>query len=67
MMATCGEVGARTPFGLDLSDPEVVTQVSERAHAQAKPLENVPYEAPYRRRMIRVHTRRALQALVAAG
>ena len=30
-------------------------------------LENVPYEAPYRRQMLRVHTRRAIEALVEAG
>jgi 4-hydroxybenzoyl-CoA reductase subunit beta len=51
--------------GRKLSDPEVVTLVSDRAHQQAKPLENVPYEAPYRRRMIKVYTKRAIEAMVA--
>jgi CO/xanthine dehydrogenase FAD-binding subunit len=54
-------------LGKSLSDPEVAKLVSERAHVQAKPLENVPYEAPYRRRMIQVHTRRAIEAIVSAG
>jgi CO/xanthine dehydrogenase FAD-binding subunit len=54
-------------LGKKLSDPAFATVVSERAHAQCKPLENVPYEAPYRRRMIELHTRRAIEALVAAG
>lgn len=54
-------------IGRKLSESAVAEQVAERAHAQCKPLENVPYEAPYRRQMIRVHTRRAVQALVARG
>lgn len=53
--------------GKRLADPAVARIVSEAAHAQCKPLENVPYEAPYRREMIRVYTRRAIDALVAAG
>ncbi len=53
--------------GRKLSDPTVAHTVAERAHAQCKPLENVPYEAPYRRQMIRVHTHRAIEAIVAAG
>ena len=54
-------------IGKKLSDPTVARMVSERAHKQCKPLENVPYEAPYRRQMIKVHTRRAIERLVANG
>ncbi len=53
--------------GKPLSDPAVAAAVAERVHKQCKPLENVPYEAPYRRQMLRVHTRRAIEELVAAG
>jgi 4-hydroxybenzoyl-CoA reductase beta subunit len=54
-------------IGKKLSDASFAAIVAERAHAQCKPLENVPYEAPYRRRMIEVHTRRAIASLVAKG
>ncbi|MCH9683470.1 MAG: FAD binding domain-containing protein [Deltaproteobacteria bacterium] len=54
-------------LGKALSDQGVASAVAERVHKQCKPLENVPYEAPYRRQMLRVHTRRAIEALVAAG
>ena len=53
--------------GRKLSDPTVAHTVAERAHAQCKPLENVPYEAPYRRQMIRVFTQRAIESIVSAG
>ncbi len=53
--------------GRPLSDPELARTVAERVHAQCKPLENVPYEAPYRRQMIRVFTQRAIEAIVARG
>ena len=54
-------------LGKPLSDPAFAQAIAERVHKQCKPLANVPYEAPYRRRMLRVHTRRAIEALVAAG
>ncbi|MEX1365600.1 MAG: hypothetical protein AB1Z98_20905, partial [Nannocystaceae bacterium] len=54
-------------LGKALSDPELAAAVAERVHAQCKPLDNVPYEAPYRRQMLRVHTRRAIETLVAEG
>lgn len=53
--------------GRNLDDPQLAVAVADRVHAQCKPLENVPYEAPYRREMLRVHVRRAIAALVAAG
>lgn len=53
--------------GRAFNDPEVIKAVADRVHAQCKPLENVPYEAPYRREMLPVHVRRAIAALVAAG
>lgn len=51
--------------GKRLSDPAVAQAVSEAAHKQCKPLPNVPYETEYRRAMIKVHTRRAVEALAA--
>ena len=54
-------------LGKKLSDPAVARIVSEATYAQCKPLENVPYEAAYRREMLRVYTRRAVEALVAGG
>lgn len=53
--------------GKKLSDPAVARIVAEAVYKQCKPLENVPYEAPYRREMIRLHTKRAIEGLVAAG
>lgn len=53
--------------GKKFSDPAVVRIVSEAVHKQCRPLENVPYEAPYRRQMFKVHCARAIEALVAAG
>lgn len=48
--------------GRGLSDSTVAQRVAERVRKQCKPLENVPYEAPYRRQMLEVHTRRAVEA-----
>ncbi len=69
----CGVLGAKPrvvgklgeAIGKKLSDPAVARIVSEATHAQCKPLENVPYEAAYRREMLRVYTRRAVEAMVA--
>lgn len=52
--------------GRRLDDPQTIEKVCELAYKQSKPLENVPYEAPYRRKMIPVYTRRAMQRLIAA-
>jgi 4-hydroxybenzoyl-CoA reductase subunit beta len=50
--------------GKTLADPEVARIVSETAFKQCKPLPNVPYETDYRRQMIKVHTRRAIESMV---
>ena len=50
-------------LGRPLGDPEAAEIVAEAVFKQCKPLENVPYEAPYRRRMFRVFARRALLGL----
>jgi 4-hydroxybenzoyl-CoA reductase subunit beta len=52
-------------IGKRLGDPAVARIVSEAAYSQCKPLENVPYEAAYRREMLRVYTRRGVEALAA--
>ncbi len=54
-------------LGKRLADPEVARIVSEAAHKQCRPLANVPYEINYRRQMIKVHTRRGVEALARAG
>jgi CO/xanthine dehydrogenase FAD-binding subunit len=54
-------------IGKPLSDPELSRIVCAAVAKQCKPLENVPYEAPYRRQMLEVFTRRAIAGLVAAG
>ena len=53
--------------GLKLSNPVVAGTVSQRAFDQCHPVDNVPYEAAYRRQMLKVQTRRAIEELVAAG
>lgn len=49
--------------GKRIGDPAVARIVSEAAHKQCKPLPNVPYETDYRRAMIKVHTRRAVESM----
>ena len=53
--------------GRPLSDPATAILVSDRVHQQCKPLENVPYEAPYRREMLKVRTKRAIRDLAQSG
>jgi 4-hydroxybenzoyl-CoA reductase beta subunit len=52
-------------IGKKLSDPALARLVGAAVHKQCKPLENVPYEAPYRRQMLEVFTRRAIAGLSA--
>jgi CO/xanthine dehydrogenase FAD-binding subunit len=49
--------------GKRLDDPTVAHQIAVMVHKQCKPLENVPYEAAYRRRMIQVLTQRAIAGM----
>jgi len=49
--------------GAPLADPAVAEAVAEAVHRQCKPLENVPYEAAYRRKLARVLVRRAVARL----
>ena len=71
----CGVLGSKPRvvtrldevLGKKLSNVAVARIVSEATYAQCKPLENVPYEAAYRREMLRVYTRRAVEAMVAGG
>ncbi len=53
--------------GRPLADPEVRRVLGELCEKQGKPLDNVPYEAAYRRKVLPVHARRAWDELVAAG
>jgi 4-hydroxybenzoyl-CoA reductase subunit beta len=53
--------------GRHLIDPEVRRLLGDLCEKQGKPLDNVPYEASYRRKVLPVHARRALDALLAAG
>jgi 4-hydroxybenzoyl-CoA reductase subunit beta len=75
VQVVCGVLGSKPRvvtrldevLGKKLSDAAVARIVSEATYAQCKPLENVPYEAAYRREMLRVYTRRAVEAMVAGG
>ena len=49
--------------GRPLSEPAVAAHVAELTFKAAKPLPNVPFEAPYRRKMVRVFTKRAIAAM----
>lgn len=53
--------------GRHLIDPEVRRLLGEMCEKQGKPLDNVPYDAAYRRKVLPVHARRALDDLIAAG
>lgn len=57
--------GLDDAIGKKLSDPALARLVGAAVHKQCKPLENVPYEAPYRRQMLEVFTRRAIAGLSA--
>ncbi len=52
--------------GRALSDPELPDLVAARVHKQCKPLPNVPYDADYRRTLLRVLARRAVAELTRA-
>jgi CO/xanthine dehydrogenase FAD-binding subunit len=49
--------------GMVLSDPATAELVGELCFAQGKTLDNVPYEAGYRRKMLRVFASRGLREL----
>jgi 4-hydroxybenzoyl-CoA reductase subunit beta len=51
--------------GRTLGDPTAAKMVCDAVHTQCKPLENVPFEAGYRRSILRVHVRRAIEAMAA--
>ena len=57
-------VNAAALHGKRLDDPETRVLLGEVVEKQGKPLENVPYEAPYRRKMLPVHARRALDEIL---
>ena len=50
-------------IGMTLSDPDTAELVGELCFKQGKTLDNVPYEAGYRRKMLRVYASRALREL----
>lgn len=52
-------------IGKRLSDPATTAALCKLVHSQSRPLGNVPYEAAYRRKMLPVYTRRAMQAMLA--
>lgn len=51
--------------GKSLDDPDLPQGVADLVYKQCKPLENVPFEAEYRRDMLRVYARRSIEQLVA--
>ena len=65
-----GVLGARPKLvaserlvGRRFDDVELPADVGELVYGRARPLLNVPYEVEYRRRMLRVLTRRAMERL----
>ena len=69
--ACCGVLAAKPKqvkqfdrlVGKSLAAQETIEEICDLLYTHSKPLENVPYEAPYRRKMIPVYVRRALAAL----
>ncbi|MFT7669289.1 MAG: 4-hydroxybenzoyl-CoA reductase subunit beta [Planctomycetota bacterium] len=54
--------------GVRVGSPEFETaieEVAKRAHKQCKPLDNIPGDMDYRRRMVPVYVRRTLRAAIA--
>ncbi len=54
-------------IGVQVTDPTLAAAIAEHVHRQRKPLENVPNDAPYRRQLLRVLVRRAVEAVQAPG
>ena len=54
-------------IGRHVGDTAVIDDLCAELYRRCKPLENVPYEAPYRRKMLLVYTRRAMRALLDTG
>jgi 4-hydroxybenzoyl-CoA reductase subunit beta len=52
--------------GRRLDDPATHDRVADLVARQARPLDNVPYDAAYRRKVLPVHARRAMARLVAS-
>jgi 4-hydroxybenzoyl-CoA reductase subunit beta len=59
-------IKADAVVGRRLDDPDMHERLAELVGKQGKPLDNVPYEAAYRRKMLPVYTRRALARLIGA-
>lgn len=51
-------------IGKTLGDPATTEVVCKLIHSQCRPLGNVPYDAPYRRKMLPVYARRAMRELL---
>jgi 4-hydroxybenzoyl-CoA reductase subunit beta len=49
--------------GRRLNDADLPALIAERVFEQCKPMENIPYDAAYRRQMLKVHTRRAIEEM----
>jgi 4-hydroxybenzoyl-CoA reductase subunit beta len=60
-------VSTAAAMGLRMRDETLPERVAEAVWRECKPLENVPYEAPYRRTLLRVLTRRAVARLAGVG
>jgi 4-hydroxybenzoyl-CoA reductase subunit beta len=59
-------VGGMDPYvGRRLSSPDLLAGVTAAIERHCRPLENVPYEAAYRRRMIPVYARREMERMIA--
>lgn len=50
-------------IGRSLTDPATADLLADLVHKQGKPVDNVPYESDYRRKMLPIYTRRAVRGL----
>ncbi len=50
--------------GKRLDGPDVAEQITQAVYRQCKPLPNVPYEAPYRHKMLKVYAGRAIEEMI---
>jgi 4-hydroxybenzoyl-CoA reductase subunit beta len=67
VLATKPRVVMASVGGLRLDDPRLPSRMADAVHEQCRPLPNVPYDPDYRRRLLRVLTRRAVEALARAA
>jgi 4-hydroxybenzoyl-CoA reductase subunit beta len=61
------ELKCTTLVGKGLASAELADALAELVYKQGKTLDNIPYEAGYRRKMLPVYAKRALKSLIQEG